>query len=197
MSEHASIDSFEALSRLRVALCKVADVLGSATDEVDAELRREGEWLRSVQGNHWKAEAVKRAELLTRAKAALAQKQWSSGKMGSQSTCIDEKKDVARAQQRLEEAERKQLSVRRWNVRLEREVLNYGAVSGRLGEARTKDIAKAVSLLDNMLVALEAYAGKLSRDHERSTASAGSVSLPPAPTDPQNEAEENEGRASQ
>lgn len=183
MSERASIDSFEALARLRVVLCRVADVLGAATEEVDAELRRESEWLRSVQSKHWKAESIKRAELLTRAKAALAQKRWQSGVLGSQSTCIDEKKEVARAEQRLEEAERKQVNVRRWTIRLDKEIPAYAAVAGRLNESRTKDIANAVASIDQMILALEAYVGKLTREHERSAAAAPSVALPPAPPD--------------
>lgn len=183
MSQRASIDSFEALSRLRIVLCRVADVLGAATEEVDAELRRENEWLRSAQSRHWKAESIKRAELLTRAKAALAQKRWQTGAMGSQSSCIDEKKEVARAEQRLEEAERKQLNVRRWINRLDKEIPAYAAIAGRLSESRTKDIANAVASIDRMILALEAYAGKLTAEHERSTITDASVALPPVEPD--------------
>jgi len=196
MSERAAVDTFDALKRFRVVLCRVADALGAATEEVDAELRRESEWLRSVQTKHWKNEAIKRAELLTRAKAALAQKRWQSGAMGSQSTCIDEKNEVARAEQRLEEAERKQANVRRWLNRLDREIHAYAAVAGRLSEARTKDIANAVGLLDNMLDALEAYAGTVRRDHERSTPAADSVSLPPEQPGNRPESDQNERQES-
>jgi len=159
MGEYVSVESFEALKRLREALCKFSDIVGAGLDESDSVLQRTRHWVKSEQAAYWKREGQKRAEELVRAKSALAYKKMQSSALGSRPSCIEEQMAVNRAKQRVEEAERKNENVRRWSIRLDEEMLTYQALSGGMSQSRTVDIPNALALLENMLLALEAYAG--------------------------------------
>lgn len=157
MGEYVSVESFEALKRLRAAMCRFAELVGAGLDEADAEMLRSRDWVILNQGNYWKRESKSRAEQLTRAKSALAYKKMSASSMGGRPSCVEEEKAVAVAKRRVEEAEQKQARVRAWSRRIDEEIFLYQAAVSGLTQARTTHIPNALAQLDNMLKALEAY----------------------------------------
>lgn len=173
MGDQAWVESFEALKRLRTALCRFAEVVSAGMGEADAELQRAREWLRSERSSYWKEEGRKRGELLIKAKVALAGKKAQSTPLGGRPSCIEEEKELARAMRRVEEAERKLANVHHWRLRLDEEFFSYQTVASGLSQALAVDIPNALAQLDNMLTALEAYAATGGPEVQGSTAATG------------------------
>ncbi len=170
MGETARVASFEALKRFRVALCRFADVVGASLDEAEAEVQRACNWVKGEQTGYWKKEGERRAEAFTRAKGALARKKAEKTPLGGRPSCVEEEKEFKRATARLEEAQRKQVNVRRWSRRIEEEAFTYQAVASGLGHAVAVDIPNALAQLDHMIAALEAYAASAAPEMQGSTA---------------------------
>lgn len=172
MGEYAAVESFEALQRLRTALCRFAEQVGAALDEAEAELQRAGFWVKQEQSGFWKREGDKRAELLARAKSALSRKQLQTTALGGRPACDEEEKALAVAVRRVEEARQKVANVRRWSRRLDEETFTYQAVASGLSQTLAIEIPNALAQLDNMLAALEAYAASAAPEMQGSLAGA-------------------------
>jgi len=168
--EYVWVESFEALKRLRAALCKFAEVVGAGLAEADADLQRERNWINLDRPTYWQAEAKKRAEALAKAKIALVGKKFQTTPLGGRPSCVEEEKELAKAMRRVEEAERKLASVRHWRRRFDEEFFSYQGVTSSLSQALVGDIPNAVARLDNMLTALEAYAASTAPELQGSLA---------------------------
>lgn len=158
MSQFARVESIDALKDLRVALCQFAETVRLSLDEADAEIKRAAIWLRQEQHSHWKVEIRKRTELVTRAKIALMRKEQEKTPLGGRLSCVDEKKALALARRRLEEAQEKFENVRRWMRQLEQETFTYKATAQGLSEVVEAGVPAGLAQLDQMIGALESYA---------------------------------------
>ena len=158
MGEQASVESFEALSSLRMALTKFVDSASSVLYTADAHLQRTKTWIKSEQTNYWTAEGRKRAELLIRAKLTLKEKKLSPTPLGGRPSCVEEEKAVKLATRRVEEAEQKARNVKLWSRRIDEEGLAYSASATGMKHTCTAEIPAAIARLDHMLAALQAYA---------------------------------------
>ena len=121
MSEFVHVDSIEALNAFRVMLCKAAEQVGLGLEAADVEIQRTIHWLQQEQRMHWKGELRKRNELANRAALELKRKQQEKTPSGHRYSCVDEKKALAVAKRRLEEAQQKLANVQRWARQLEEE----------------------------------------------------------------------------
>jgi len=172
MGRFARVDSIETLTEFRVSLCKLAEAVKVGLSEAEAEIQRTASWLQRDQQTYWKAQARKRAELLTRAKIALYRKQQQKTPLGGTYSCVDEKKALATAKRRYEESQQKLENTRRWIRKLEREVALYkGEISG-VDRAVDLDLPNALAQLDNMVAALESYASLAAPQNKRAMADA-------------------------
>jgi hypothetical protein len=158
MADLVRVESIDALKRFRAALCKFAEITGAGLDEAEFEIQRTGFWVKQDQQVHWKRQAAHRTELVTRAKLALKQKESQKTALGGRYSCVDEMKALAAAERALEEARRKQESVRRWSRVLDEESFAFQAHTQPLRLMLQADIPTALAQLDQMIVALEAYA---------------------------------------
>lgn len=158
MSPAARVESIDILREFRAALCKFTAAARAALDEADFEIQRKVDWLKMEQQPFWKAELRKRQERFQQAQVVLRNKKtYLKGPLDSNPSLIDERKALAAAQRRLEEAQQKSEAVRRWIPTLEKEAISYRGISQRLGQATEVDLPNARALLDRMLEALEAY----------------------------------------
>ena len=170
MGEYVRVESVEALSKFRTALCKFAETVAAGLDEAEAEIQRAGFWVKQEQRSYWKRQAAKRAELRARAKGDLNRKKLQKTALGGKFSWVDEEKALALAERRVEEARQKLANVRRWSRLLDEEGLSYQAVAQGMSLAVEADIPKALAQLDNMIAALEAYASSAAPGEQRSTA---------------------------
>ncbi len=157
MSDQARIDSIDALERLRVSLCRFAEAVRVALAEADSDLSRAGLWLGHEMRTYWKDQVRRRGEAVNRARLVLQRQEHQSTPLGGRYSCVDERKALAQAQRRFEEAERKIANVGRWQRKLEEEAFAYKGVAQGLSQAVESDLPVALARLDKMMEALQAY----------------------------------------
>jgi len=158
MRDYAKVDSIDALKDLRVSLCKFADAIKAALEEAEGEIDRTAIWLKQDQNSYWKGQVRKYQELVTRAKIELNRKLHEKTPLGGRYSCVDEKKALAAAQRRCDEAELKLANVHRWARQLDQEAFTYKGVAQGLLQMVEADLPHALAQLDNMITALESYA---------------------------------------
>ena len=170
MSDRAWVESVEALKGFRAALCKFAEAVKVGLDEAEADVQRTHFWLKQDQYNHWKRQLQKRTERHAQAKSALSRKKMMKTPLGGRYSCVEEEKALAAAKRQLEEAREKLANVRRWQRLLDEESFTYQGVTQGMRAAIELDVPNALAQLDNMITALEAYAGVPTPGEQRSEA---------------------------
>jgi len=154
MGESANV-TFEALQRLREALCSFQEDGQDGLGAVAMEVQRTYDWL-DEQMKHWQREVRRREEEVVQAKAELAQRKLNR-LFGQEPDCTLQEKALRKAQLRLQEAEDKVVTVRRWGPLLERAVEDYTGPARQLAAYLEGDVPRACALIDRKLDALEAY----------------------------------------
>ncbi len=172
MNPSARVESIESLKAFRVALCQFADVIRTGLSEAEAHVRSTAIWLEQERYPYWKHELRKRQTQFVRAKLALEQKQRQTSPLGGRYSHVDERKALATAKRRFEEAEQKFANVRRWIRQLEKETFDYKGVVQQLGQAVELEVPNGVARLDRMIEALGAYLSLAAPTDERVTTDA-------------------------
>jgi len=158
MGDFVRITEVAALQELRGGLLVFAEHAAAALCEAEGDIRGTIRWLEQQQLAYWQGQLVKRQEACTAAKQALQfKKAMEKNPLGIKYSYVDEKKALALAQRRLEEAQTKLAHVKRWIGVLEKAAFEYqSAVQGLLGMLETQ-IPNACAQLDAMTAALEGY----------------------------------------
>lgn len=155
--DHARVDSIDALGRLRVSLCRFAEAVRVALAEADSDLSRSGIWLGQEMHTYWKDQVRRRDEEVHRARLILRRQESQTTPLGGHYSCVDERKALAKAQRRSEEAQRKLSNIARWGRKLEEEAFAYKGVAQGLSQAVEGELPVILARLDNMMAALQAY----------------------------------------
>jgi hypothetical protein len=155
MIQAANVLAIEVLTELKEALCLFKHDGQDALGSVEMELRRAFDWL-DGQLSYWKKEVRQRQEEVIQAKNDLARRKMESI-AGRQPDCTEQQKALARAQQRLREAEDKVVACRRWQPALQRAVDEHIGPVRRLTAMLDGDWPRALALLDHKIAALDAY----------------------------------------
>jgi hypothetical protein len=158
MSQHARVNSVVTLKELRSALAAFSETASVALDEVSSEIQRTLAWLNEDRRRHWKNEVRLRTEQQVQAKLALKRKGvFDLALTGGRTSAIDEKKALARAERRLQEARRRLARTQSWIQRIDKELSDYRAACAGLTGAIDADIPNARARLEKMVESLEAY----------------------------------------
>lgn len=153
----ANVRSLDAIDYFRAHLVEFIDSGRTALSEAESDIERTRGWLERERVPHWNRQIRKRSELVSRAKSELFRKQTQATAKDSRPSVVDEKRALQRAIRRLEEAENRMRSTKRWIRMLEREMALYkGNVSG-FSTAVERDLPHAVGLLKKMSENLEQY----------------------------------------
>ena len=156
-SEKADVRSIDAIERFRIKLIDFIDAGRMSLTEAESDIEKNIGWLQRDRIPHWTRQIRKRQELLTRAKGDLYRKQMQSTSKDGRASVVDEKRALRRAEERLDEAQRRMQLSKRWIRTLERELALYkGNVSG-FSAAVERDLPNAASLLKKMTENLEKY----------------------------------------
>ena len=197
--DRADVRSIDVIDRFRATLVGFVDAGKAALLEAESDLDRTILWLDRDRVPHWNRQIRKRQELLTRAKSELYRKQMQSSAKGGRAGDSDERKNLQRAERRLEEARARLQATRSWMRRLERERTLYKAAISPLASALDHELPSAVALLRKMSENLEAYtdlgAPDIARlfkdagegDAEASTRRSGTEARDPAPEESKEE----------
>src|SRR6185312_6102618 len=154
----ADVRSIAAVIDWRADLTNYGDLLSEAMAGVDLELRRAGEWLEE-QLARWRRAVRDCEEELVRAKAELSQRKFPTWD-GREPDCTVQEKNLRLAKARLEHAEEKVETVRRWIGRLPKLIDEmFTGPSRRLKSMLEADIPNALAELGRRIALLESYAG--------------------------------------
>jgi len=143
MAEFARVTSIEALRNFKGALADFAEQVGLALSEAQSDVQRTVAWLSNDRLMHWQREFKKRQE-----------------KMESNDTrtsAVVERKNVAKAERLVEEAEEKLKNVKKWRTVLERELMLFRAQCAQVAAVSQSDVPITIGRLEKMITSLEAY----------------------------------------
>jgi len=172
----ADVRSIAAVIDWRADLTNYGDLLAEAMAGVDLEIRRAADWLEE-QLALWKKAIRDCEEDVVRAKAELAQRKFPTWD-GREPDCTVQEKALSLARARLEHAQEKVETVRRWIGRLPKMIDEmFTGSSRRLKSMLEADVPNALAELGRRIASLESYAG-LRPDHAPLTAT---QPTPPAP----------------
>jgi hypothetical protein len=156
MNPSAHITSYEALPRLHDALAKFAAKGLEALAAADAETRHV---LATIHERllHWQRQVARCNEDVNRARSDLVFRR-SLNKDGKRTGCVEQEIALARAQQRLREAEAKIVVCRRWLMQLPDVIQEFERPARQLAGTLDADMKVSLNILENKIAALEAYA---------------------------------------
>jgi hypothetical protein len=155
MGSRARIDCIDALKELRTFLCNMGRKISVALDDADFDVARTLHWLKDDRHPYWQKEVRLRHEALVKAKSELKRKQLFEKSPGHY--FADEKKALAAAQRRFDEAEDKFKKVRGWIPVLEKESYNCRGALQSLSNFIQIELANRRTQIDEMICALESY----------------------------------------
>jgi hypothetical protein len=155
MAEFARVTSIEALRNFKGALADFAEQVGLALSEAQSDVQRTVAWLSNDRLMHWQREFKKRQEKLALAKSELFRKQMESN--DTRTSAVVERKNVAKAERLVEEAEEKLKNVKKWRTVLERELMLFRAQCAQVAAVSQSDVPITIGRLEKMITSLEAY----------------------------------------
>ncbi|MCI0363134.1 MAG: hypothetical protein L0Y44_06025 [Phycisphaerales bacterium] len=174
MGDFAKVTSLDVIRDFKAAVIEFAEDGNQALSEAQSDVQRTIWWIQNDRSAHWQREIKKRTDKLNQAKAELFKKQLESN--DTRTSAIVERKNVAKWQAALDEAEQKLRNVKRWHQMLERELMIFKAGCAQVSTALAGDVPVAVGRIERMIMSLEAY-----------VALAAPASSPPRQTEPLSE----------
>lgn len=156
MSEFARVTSIEALKDFRTDLCTFGERARDGLSSVQTEIQRTLDWIED-QAKHWQREVRRWEEAAAQARAELARRKMI--RIGDRAPDCTEQEDILRAAlRRLDEAEEKLATTRRWLPHFRRAVDEYQGPARQLAGFLEGEQPRALALLQQKIDALEAYA---------------------------------------
>lgn len=152
----ANITSIEAVRRMRVALQQFRAAAQDALVQLELECRRPVEWIEQDRIRYWPEQVRKASDLVNSARIALERCELAIRPEDKRS-CYDEKKAFENARLRLRMAESKVQAVRRWRVKVKKEVEEFQVQIARLRWYLDSDFLRAIASLERMAEALDRY----------------------------------------
>ena len=157
MSTQADVKSLDTLSFVKAALASYAHETGQAIAEVELEGRRAVDYITVDMAAHWKAEVRRCNDQVNQAIKDLEHCKAFKKVGNNQPSCIEEKKALEKAKQRLARAEQKAEAVRRWTPIVQQQFREACVRLVRFREVVDVDCPRAMAQLERMLKALDAY----------------------------------------
>ena len=155
MADAARVTSLDALRELKVALQVFAEETTVALSEATSDAQR-GLWFVATDCKaHWARELKKRSEKLQQAKAELFKKQLESN--DTRTSAVVERKNVAKWEAAVAQAEQKLVRIKHWASALEREFILFRAGVQGMSNIVASDIPTATARIDRMIKSLEEY----------------------------------------
>ncbi len=157
MNPGAGVNSFDALHDWYAALAGFRTEAQTALTELALALQRAPDWL-AEQQQFWQRQIRIREDAVTQARAELTTRRYADTS-GHIPDCTVQEKNLRRAQAHLEAAQDRVAAVRRWTLRLPREInATYEGPINQLAAFLDRDVPAGLAHLARQLTALEQYA---------------------------------------
>jgi hypothetical protein len=157
MSTQADVKSIDTLAFMKAAFASFAHESGQAISECEIQGQRAVDWICVDQAAFWKAEVRRMTELVNKAVKDLEYCKAFKKVGNNQPSCVEEKKALEKAKQRLARAEQKAEAVRRWTPVVQQQFREACVRLVRFREVVDVDCPRSMALLEKMLKALDAY----------------------------------------
>jgi hypothetical protein len=157
MSSGANVNSIQAVQEFRVAMNTFLYEARDALGVYEMEVNRTLDWLQRGAPIAWENEHRKSEAAVNQAKIDLSRCRSMPLADGSTPSCMEEKKQLERARQRLVYVEEKIKIVRKAGQAADREVTEYKGRASQLASLLDSEMPRAIALLDRVLTILESY----------------------------------------
>jgi hypothetical protein len=157
MNQQADVKSIDTLAFVKTAFAAFAHESGQALAEVEIQGQRAVEYICVDRAAFWKAEIRRMSDLVNKAIKDLEHCRTFKKVGDNTPSCIEEKKALDKARQRLARAEQKAEAVRRWTPVVQQQFREACVRLVRFRDVIDVDCPRAMAQLDKMLRALDAY----------------------------------------
>lgn len=152
----ANITSIEAVRVLRTGLTQFSKEVADALVALELEGRRPLDWIEHDRTRYWPAEVQKASNEVSEARLTLQKCELTID--GDETKyCYDERKLLEKAKRRLRLAEEKVQAVKRWRMRIRKEVEEFQVQIAKLRGYLDSDLVRAIGTLSRMAEALDKY----------------------------------------
>lgn len=156
MSRTANVQSIQTLKDFKLAMIEFAEDARNALSSVDMDLRKMRDFLERDQLGYWQMQVKRRNEEVMQARSDLHRRKISQ--QGSDAVSDSEQKEALReATRRLRVAEDKVALIRKLIPQLHHAIAEYHSHSQPLGDHLSGGFERSLSVLERMVLALEAY----------------------------------------
>ena len=153
----ARLTRIDAAEEMAAAVDAFRNEANAAIESLDMEIRRALEWIHHERHDYWNHQVRRGWERITEARIQLQQAMTGRRIGDHDPACIDEKKALARAKQRLEIAQHKVEAVRHCTREVDRAVDEYRGARTPLSIWLESEVPKALASLRRMMDNLEEY----------------------------------------
>jgi hypothetical protein len=157
MNQQADIKSIDTLAFVKTAFAAFAHESGQALAEIEIQGQRAVEYICLDRAAYWKAEIRRMSDLVNHSIKDLEHCRTFKKVGDNTPSCIEEKKALEKARQRLARAEQKAEAVRRWTPIVQQQFRETCVRLVRFRDVIDVDCPRAMAQLDKMLRALDAY----------------------------------------
>ena len=157
MNQQADVKSIDTLAFVKTAFAAFAHESGQALAEVEIQGQRAVEYICVDRAAYWKAEIRRMSDLVNKAIKDLEHCRTFKKVGDNTPSCIEEKKALDKARQRLARAEQKAEAVRRWTPLVQQQFRETCVRLVRFREVVDVDCPRSMAVLEKMLKALDAY----------------------------------------
>ncbi len=157
MTDQADVKSIDTLAFVRSAFASFAHEANQALAEIEMQGQRAVEYICIDRAAYWKTEIRKSNDLVIKAIKDLEHCRTFKKVGDNTPSCIEEKKALEKARKRLALAEEKAELVRRWTPVVQQQFRETGVRMVRFRDVIDVDCPRAMSQLERMLRALDAY----------------------------------------
>jgi len=153
----ARLTRIDAVGEMAAVVDAFRHEANAVLEGLEMEIRRALEWIHHDRHEHWNHQVHRGWDRITEARIQL-QNAMATRRIGDHApACVDEKKALARAKQRLEIAQHKVEAVRRFAREIDRAVDEYRGARVPLAGWLEADVPKALAALRRMMANLEDY----------------------------------------
>lgn len=153
----ANVQSQTAISDFRADLCSFIVEARQALTAIDMEARRAVEYITETQAQAWQGEVRRGFEKVAHAKLEIHNVRTFKRIGDHVPSCIQEKKELDKAERRLRLAEAKVEAVRHWGRMAEQAFREFQTRLAQFIGILDGELPKAVSSLERILMTLDAY----------------------------------------
>jgi|GEM_PF-1242096 len=157
MEGPAFVSSISAIQEFRNALVMYVAESKQGVATLESEIRRAFDWIAVDRSQHWRQEIRRATDAVARARDDLHNARTFKSIGDYTPSCVDERKALQRAEERLKMAEAKAETVKKWTRSLQHELNEFAGRMAQFAAVLEIDLPKAMATLDRVLSSLDRY----------------------------------------